>query len=301
MSRDNVIQIVIGILGAICTIIAAFIGIKHGENKQNEIVQSQIANVNGDGNTVTMNDVNDLVNSYNDLIEENETLKEQNEQYFNDYKTIKEEKDSLQEEKNSLTTQLQDSPDIQFKNLGLCINGKNININKKNSHVVINGVDYFSKDFVNSLVDKNTSIAIKDDTMYLGRIVADKEKLFSQRVVDSYGFKIIDSITDSYGNTHSNAGKFSYSNSVVYFNLNEKFSLLRLKIAIDETSYSDYTGIITIIADEEIVYTSDELDKVKTNEIVEEDIHVNNCTLLEIRFEGEGGIYPIIYDAEVYN
>lgn len=301
MSKDNKVQIGIGILGAICTIIAAFIGAKYGENKQNEIVQSQIANVNGDGNTVTMNDVNDLVSSYNDLIEENKTLKEQNEQYFNDYKSVKEEKDSLQDEKDSLTAQLQDSPDIQFKNLGLCINGEDININKNNSYVIINGVDYFSKDFINSLVDKNTSITIKDNAMYLGRIVADKEDLFSQRIVDSTNYKIVDSITDSYGNTHSNVGSFTSAYSIVYYNLNEKFSLLKLKIAIDEASHSDNNGIITISADGEVIYTSDELEKVKTNEIIEEDIHINNCTLLEIRYEGDYCTYPIIYDAEVYN
>lgn len=292
MSNDNKIQIVIGILGAACTIIASVIGINYGEDKQNKIVQSQIANVSGDGNTVTMNDVDDLVDNYNKLLEENETLKQQNEEYFNDYKTVKEEKEAL-------TTQLQDSPSIQLKNLGLCINSEEANINKNNSYAIINGVEYFSKDFINSLAGENISITMKDDIMYLGKVVADKENLFLQRVVDSENYKIVDSITDSYGNIHNNAAQFT-SNSVVDYNLNGKYSLLKLKIAVDENSYSDSKTTIKISADGKVVYTSDELDKVSTKEIVINDLHINNCTLLEIKCEGYY-VYPIIYDAEVYN
>lgn len=73
-----------------------------------------------------------------------------------------------------------------------------------------------------------TSVTIQDEVMYLGKVVAEKEDLFTQRIVDSNDYDVVDNVTDSFGNTHTNSGRISRGGKVCY-SLNEKFSLLRFK------------------------------------------------------------------------
>lgn len=283
----------------ICTIIAAIItgglGLIVGKQIQIQQTASQIANVTGSGNNITMNSVDDLISEFNDLSEENEKLKKQNDQYFKDYTSVTEEKDNL-------SNQLNNTPNVELKNLGLCIDGKDININRNNSYAIINGAQYFSKEFIDNLVDINTtSVTIQDEIMYLGKVVAEKEELFTQRIVDSNDYEVIDNVMDSFGNTHINCGRIGNGGKVCY-SLNEKFSLLRFKISIDEESRGgDSNCIISIMADSKPVYTSKPLNKVSTKQLEEIDVKINNCSVLEISCSGDYSVYPIIYDAIVYN
>lgn len=291
--KENQLKIIIALIGVAGTIAAAFIGVFFGRESQNKYVQSQIANVTGDGNTVTMNSVDDLVKSYNKLSEENETLKKQNQQYFEDYQLTKEEKEAL-------NVQLKDTPAIQLKDLGLCIDGDDININRSNSYAIINGAEYFSRDFIDNLTSDKISVTIQDDAMYLGRIVANRAALSSKRVIDLGGCQILDNATDSYGNTHLNVIKLERDSNINY-NLGGNYSLLKLKIAIEESSYNDKKCSISILADGQEIQTSPQLNKISTNELEYKDLQINNCTRLEIKCTGDWGIYPLIYDAEVYN
>ena len=289
MEKDHKIQIFVGCLGAVGTILGAVIGNMHGIESQNKYVESQVANVSGEGNTVNMNSVDDLVKNYNKMAKENEKLKKQNDQYF--------EENTSSKERIKI---LEDSPNVELKDMGLFINGDDMNINKNNSHAIINGTDYFSKDFINSFINDNMSITIEDDIMYLGKVVADKTALFSQRVVDQGECEILDRATDSYGNTHLNVVRFGYDDTIVY-SLNEKYSLLKLKIAIDESSKPDCKGLISIIADGNVVKTITNLEKISTKEIECKDLKINNCSRLEIKSTDVWNVYPLIYDAEVYN
>ena len=76
---------------------------------------------------------------------------------------------------------------------------------------------------------------------------------------------------------------------------------MKLCISIDENSYGSGGGTIIIQADDEIVYTSEVLDKVSTKKIEIEDLNINNCSVLKISSNCSYGFYPIIYDAVVYN
>lgn len=269
------------------------LGIFGGSLLQNLYVNSQVIDVSGDDNTVNINSVDDLIKNFNKLSEENETLREQNKDYFEDNK---ESKNTIE----NLEKQLGDTPAIELKNLGLCIDGEDKNINKNNSYAIINGVDYYSKDFLDSLISDDTSKTIKDETMFLGRVIADKTSLFSQRIVDEGGASVVENATDAYGNTHINAIKMGTGNNIV-FSLDEKYSLLKLKIAISESSYNDKHCTISILADGQEVKTSSQLDKISTKEIEYKDLQINNCSRLEIRCSGDWSIEPLIYEADVYN
>lgn len=288
--KGKKVRIFVELLIAVLSLAAGVLG---GSFVQNKYIESQVANVSGDGNTVTINNVDDLVKNFNKLLEENETLKEQNEDYYTEYKEAKETIDSLE-------VQLGDSPAIELKDLSLCVDGEDKNINKNKSYAVINGADYFSEDFLNSIIADNTAITIKDDVMYLGKVVADRENLFSQRIVDEGGASVVDNATDSYGNTHVNALKLADGNDIV-FSLNEKYSLLKLKIAIDESSDSNRQCTVSILADGQEVWTSPQINKISTKELDYPELKINNCSRLEIKCSGDWSVYPLVYDAEVYN
>ena len=277
--KGKKVRIFVELLIAVLSLAAGVLG---GSFVQNKYIESQVANVSGDGNTVTINNVDDLVKNFNKLMEENETLKEQNEDYYTDYKEAKETIDSLE-------VQLGDSPAIELKDLSLCVDGEDKNINKNKSYAVINGADYFSEDFLNSIIADNTSITIKDDVMYLGKVVADRENLFAQRIVDEGGASVVDNATDSYGNTHVNVLKLDGGDDIV-FSLNEKYSLLKLKIAIDESSNSSGQCTVTVLADGQEVWISPQLDKISTKELDYSELKINNCSRLEIKCSADWNI-----------
>lgn len=66
-----------------------FAGNKSGINSQNKYIKSQVANVYGDDNTVTINSVNDLIKEYVALTKRNDTLEKQNQQYFDENTDLK--------------------------------------------------------------------------------------------------------------------------------------------------------------------------------------------------------------------
>lgn len=75
---------------------------------------------------------------------------------------------------------------------------------------------------------------------------------------------------------------------------------MKLTIAVSESSYMDTSGVITIKADDVIVYTSPNLNK-KTEPFTETSIPIQNCTLLTIEYSGDYYNWCIISDAVVFN
>ena len=103
-----------------------------------------MVNVIGDGNKVTINDIKDLIKDYQELMAQNDSLTAQNTKYFDDLTKSNSQVEELQK-------LLEDIPDIQYKDLGLSINGNIIPINSSKSSVVINNRTYLSDDFIKNL------------------------------------------------------------------------------------------------------------------------------------------------------
>ena len=273
-TRKAVISAVItGIIGFVATIIAAVISANIARKNATEEVINQIengvANLNGDNANIIINDVDDFISDYEDLKIQNEGLGALNTQYA---EQIKENEEEL----NSLRQQLGDAPDI-------------------------NGRDYLSKEFTDHILAENEALTIKDNTAYIGRIIADQSNLFDKWVVDSSYFVLKDNATDNYGNKHINILMSDHSDGYIIYNLNNEYSLLKLNISVSEKIKSYSYGTITIMADDTIVYTSPELTKT-TAPFEITDIPINNCSLLRIECDtGYYGMYCIISDAVVYN
>lgn len=288
---------ILGIIAAVITgIISGAVGKKQATQEIFTEIENGVANINGDNASVVINDIDDLINDYESLKVRNEGLVTLNEQYA---KQIKENELELQ----SLRRQQEDTPVMNYKNLALCINGENISINTNESMVSINGREYVSREFVDNILADNETLTIKDDTAYIGRIIADQSNLFDQWVVDSSNFKTYENLVDSYGNQYFSGLGSKNSKSFITYNLNNRYSLLKLKIAVEEDVFTSLNGTITIKADDNVVYVSPEIGK-KTAPFEVVDIPINNCSLLTIegRFNNvNSGINFIISDAFVYN
>lgn len=286
--------LITGILGIIGTVSAAFIGRDFGEENAVQQLYSQITTVNGNNNTVTVNSVDDFIAQYNKLLNENDTLKAQNSQYFADYTEQK-------NVNNNLTSQLDDRPAVSYENIGLCINGEDMPINKQNSIVTIDGREYYSKELAEKFLNKDQNIIIKDDTIFIGNVIAEKANLVDQRVMDISGdFINGEKAIDSYGNSHFNAITCGYYDGTIIYSLNRKYNYLKCSFSINEDgSVEGYTSII-IEADDKQVYNGS-ITKLQ-DPIIDVEIPINNCSLLKIRCEHDGASCSlIISDAIIYN
>lgn len=195
-----------------------------------------------------------------------------------------------------------ETPILNYQDLSLSIDGEDIAVNSKDAMVVIDSKEYISKEIAEKLVDGNQNVFYKDDTMYIGKIIADKANLFEQWSVNLSGSSMEKNVYDSYGTLHQDALEF-YSNTCnATYNLDRKYTNLKLSMAIKDGGEEIYTGVITIKADDNIVYTSPELSKT-TEPITIADISLNNCSLLKIEYSNNGGWSNrcLIFDASVYN
>lgn len=248
--------------------------------------------MNGDNNTVTVNSVDDFVAQYNKLLNENKTLKAQNSQYFSDYTEQKNIRSSLE-------LQLSERPEVSYNNLGLCIDAEDIAINRNNSMVMIDEREYLSKEIAEKLLDENQNMTIKDDTLFVGKVIADKANLIDQWVVDKRDCDICDVIKDSFGNERFNSLTLWARAGHITFNLNNNYSYLKFKISSYPEDKNKIKGAIIIKADDKIVYTSPEINIF--TEVIEVDIPINNSSTLTITGIGEDFYRCIISDAILYN
>lgn len=300
----NKTAIIVALIGAIATIISAIIslnvgkaqGISEGEhNVQAEFkhIFGDVISVIGDGNEVTVNDIRNMVDEYIQLKQEKKTYTDQISKNLNDLEVAN---DRIKE----LEQQLANIPNMQFKNVGLAIEGDVIPINTIDSSVIINNRTYYSDDFINSIVQDNMNISLQDDVMYIGKIIKNKANLLDQWEFDTEYVRSYDNGTDSYGNMYSNVLYFPSSHSYITYNLNREYSLMKFKLAISEYASMDKTGTLTIKADDEVVYTSPALTR--TTEAFEVmDVPINNCLLLTIEYNAVEDNDCFIFDAEIYN
>lgn len=290
-------------------------------NTQTQIneVMGDVINVTGDDNDITINDIATLTQNYiqlqsdyDSLNQQKDALVEQNTKYFNELteanNTINELNAENNQEIKDLHTQLASVPAIAYKSLSLSIDADDIPISANNSMVTIDGRDYFSREIVENLVPDNKSITIKDSTIFIGQVVVDKANLFEQRVFEQDGINIIDAITDSFGNNYSkvlyadtNNGFVSLYTKYITYYLDGKYSYLKISVAVRDNVGSNTTGILTIRAGDDVVYTSESLDK-KTKPFTKLDIPIHNCDFLTIEYVPNNHcIDCIIFNAEIYN
>lgn len=280
--------IIAALITGTATILAGFIGgmgygkfieQKNIQNKINEVM-GNVINITGNDNEVTINNIKDLVDEYQNLQNQNKSLLDQNSKYFSDLSEANYQINTLQSKTDNI-------PEINFNNLGLSIDAQDIPINKNNSMVSIDGRDYFSREITESLISENQNFTIKDDTLSIGKVIAGKANLFDQKVMDQINCEIQNTATDSYGNVYTNMlfmqTQYNQNHDYIIYILNEQYSLLRFSVAIRDSAQLDKKGILTIKADNQIVYTSNSLNK-KTELFTEVDIPINYCTLLTIEY-----------------
>lgn len=184
-----------------------------------------MVNIIGDNNEVTINNIKELVEDYQNLKMQNNSLSVQNTKYFDDLKNAENELEELQ-------AQINNSPIINYSDLGLSINVNDIPINKTNSMVTIDGREYVSKEIIEKVIPKDQSITIKDDTLFIGKVVADKAKLFDKVEVGNIACYTHDSFTDSYDNLRYNSICFYNYNGSVSYDVNREYSYLQFVISI---------------------------------------------------------------------
>jgi len=292
--------LITGILGIVGTVSAAIIGVYAGKSTEQKNIQNEIneamgdvVNIVGDGNNVTINDIKELIKDYQKLKEQNDSLTAQNTKYFDDLTNANKNIDEL-------NTQVDSSPIFSYNNLGLCIGGEDISINKSNSMVTIDGRDYVSKEIMENIIPDDQNVTIKDDTIYIGKVVADKANLSDQNILNK-SMHLVTNYTgkDSYGNTRTNAILNGYYGENIIYTLNKKYSYLRCNISMSEDYSISGTTTITVSSDENIVYSCDINKKTEPYDI---EIPINNCSLLTIDFHSDSGNSGcIISEAIVYN
>jgi len=203
-----------------------------------------------------------------------------------------------------LQMQEDSDPAVHYSSLSLMVNGEDIPINKSNAMITCDGRDYISQEIFEIIVPDDQTITIKDGVLYIGKVITESSSLFDEVTVDCAGLWKTDSVNDSYGNHYTNALCPQNYHTYIIVNLNRKFSFLKFKLAVQEEGNSD--AIITVKADDTIVYTSPELS-ITTEPFEIEDIPLNHCSLLTIQVDsgpnnGMGmGFQCIIADPVVYN
>lgn len=286
MRNENKGTIIAAVIGAIATILAAFIASGYEQQKIQKSLQNSIGKVTGDNNTITINNIDDFIKDYQNKLTSNDRYAKQLEE------TTKE----LEEAKKQIVS----NPILKFKDLQLTIDGEEIPIDSSKSMVTIDGRDYLDKSFVDNLLGKNRELTIKENGAYIGKVIHDKMNLTDKWLVDSDAVDFSDSITDSFGNLCSDAIQFSSENSYAVFNLDEGYTLFKCRIGLSNEAYSDVTEQIVIKADDKTVYTSPTLKKTK-KPFIKADIPIKNCSLLTIECHSNGYGHCIISDASVYN
>lgn len=295
MKEKSKVKIIRAIISAVASVVVGIIGgYTYGTNSADNFVESHAVMITGDNNTVNVENVSDLVEEYNKLAKENENLKSQNTQYFNDYKEQKDENAVLESE-------LGDAPIVAFDTMELYIDGGRIPIDTDKSVIHVDGREYWSREIAEKFLDGSRSITIKNNAIFIGRVITESVSLFSKHINSQSDSKIENSAEDSYGNPHSNVLVNGYTQSEVSFVLDGQYNHLKVSAAMLDGVSSNVNTSFVIKADGETVYSSDTIN-VKTEPFVIEDVVINNCKLLTIECNADSlGKNIILYDAIVYN
>lgn len=293
MGNSKTSTIIAAIIGAVATIVAAFIGIKWGKNNVTIVVQQ-------DGKNIILDDA-----GVQSMVDENEKLKNAQDDYEKqivEYKRqiaeLESDSADLTKKLNAVTGELEEKPVLELKNCGLSVNGDEKVINKENSYVAINGREYFSKEFIDNLLPENTTLVMKNEMLYVGKVVKSKANLLDMHTVYNSGGSFWDNITDTYGNSYAKILYYKYGGYKTIFNVKKEYTNFRCTIAKKEGSSA--TGYIQIETDDgNIVYTSPAIEAI--TEPIEIDIPINQASNLLIRSVGNLQIDLFVANAVLYN
>lgn len=313
-------KVKVALIGAGATILSASIGVVIGKSYEQNMIQNQIdkmfgnnINIVGDGNKVSINDVQSLIESYLQLQDDYNKLQSQNNYLVGENSKISSELDKSnkaiienQDEANKkieeLNSQINSIPVIEYKDLSLCIDANDVPISSNQSTVTINGRDYFSKEIVNELITEDKSLTIKDGTIYIGKVVAEKANLLDQYVKSNLRCYFIDSVQDSFGYIHTDClslDDMGYGNSEIEFSLQNKYDLLDCKLSVHGNYTNSQHATITIKADEKVIKAIEITEDTET--ITIEGLAINRCSRLTISKQGSTHFKCIISDAVIYN
>lgn len=288
MKEKNKTAIIVALIGVVGVILSAFIGVKWGKNNVSIVVQT-------DGKNVILRD-----NDVQSLATENDMLKDKISDYESQIANLVSKNDELESKLGNANGELSEIPIVEFKDIGLSINGEEVQVNRTKSFAAINGNQYYSKDFINALIGEDQSVTTKDDILYIGKIVAEKANLTDQVIISSKYMYLRDSITNSYGNNYTNAIVSDRSSNEIIYSLNEKYSMLKAKVSVVQKGAKGANGYLEIWADDQSVYKSPELN-IMTQEF-DIDIPINNASLLKITYNTNNStVRCIIADAVLYN
>lgn len=255
-------------------------------NETNKTAGGAVVDVPVDvGVTVSSDEYNELKNKINQLESQNAELQKQVE---------------------VAQSQLQNIPIINYANIGLQINGDEIPVNSSNSMITVDEKQYLSRDFLNGILGENEQITIKDDKLYIGKIVKEKANVFDKKdqwIIsnDRVGFG---NDTDSYNNINSNAFIFSCSKSNIILNLDNNYAYIKFDVATSKNINGDNMEQIIVKADDNVVYTSESFNYLSKPFSVD-GIFIDNCSLLTIECNvsdfGRGNQTAILSNVVVYN
>lgn len=271
MKKDEgKIAIIVAVIEFVGIIVAAFIGVFFVKENSTEMIQKN---------------ENIIV-----LSEEIEELKKQNKELST--KTVE-------------NGELDDDPAIEYRNFGLSIDGEEKLINKDKSLVLINGRQYYSKEFVDNLLPPEKTVVEKDDMIYIGKVVKEKQKLIDSKIIENNGVEICEDVKDTYGNVYGNSFLFKYKDESITFNSNREYSKLKLILAVLDTKKGG--GVIRIESESEILFTSEEIKSGTEPFLV--DIPINQALKITIKniegaLSGSGSGLDsnvIVADAVFYN
>ena len=116
-----------------------------------------MAYVQGDNNQVIINDADDFMNNYQKFNTQKEQLLDENMEYQQQIKENEQIIEELQKQYDELANNSDDEisnlnkvidefPLLEYKNMGLMINGNDINVQQEKDVAVIDGRIYFSKE-----------------------------------------------------------------------------------------------------------------------------------------------------------
>ena len=307
MRNKDKVKIIVAVIGLIGIVVNAISHAGNDRNSGSNNIKSVNNATNDTNNTNNANNTNNLkvivqVQGKNVELTEEEAQKMANENEnlkddINRYETeIIKYKSDIQEYEDLIDD---DNTQAEFKKLGLTINGRERAIDKEKSSILINGQQYFSQEIVENLLPDNTIITIKDDMIYVGKVVKEKKNLLEQPIIDKdFDVFIYDNISDTYGNIYNKALCFQYNGHYIVFNAYKAYSRFKCVICMRE-GYRD-ESIVQIEINDEVIYTSEKITC--QTEPFTVDLPINMASKITIRSMGEsGGSGILICEAYLYN
>ena len=157
----------------------------------------------------------------------------------------------IHKENEALKNQLNNTSYVSYKNLGLYVDSNNVPITSDKSQAIIDGKEYYTKNVIEGIVGNDKSITTDDNYMYIGKKVADRTSLFSDKiwVVNKSECDVNVSKKDSRGNMRSNAVQLTHNKAYIMYNTDRKYNYVSFIISIADGSNN--TNNVTVCLKDE--------------------------------------------------